>query len=45
LRHALVMSLGDSSDSYNDHTINSLFPRWDLLVQKYVAELAAKNLI
>ena len=45
LRHALVMSLGDSSDSYNDQTINSLFPRWDLLVQKYVAELAAKNLI
>jgi len=45
LRHALVMSFGDSSDSYNDQAINSLFPQWDELVKKYVAELAAKVLI
>ena len=45
LRHALALSLGDSSDSYNDQAINSLFPQWDELVEKYVAELAAKGLI
>jgi dTDP-4-dehydrorhamnose reductase len=45
LRSALALSLGDSSDSYNDQAIHSLFPGWDGLVKEYVAELAAKGLI
>jgi len=45
LKSALTKQLADGYSSYNDATDASVFPAWDVMVQVYVAKLAAEGLI
>jgi len=45
LKNALAKQLADGCSSYNDAKDTSVFPAWDVIVQEYVAKLAAEGLI
>ena len=45
LKSVLAKQLADGYSSYNNAADTSIFPAWDVMVQEYVAKLAAEGLI